>query len=392
MKMYQTILQVSHAAILVLVAKLMLLLVIASVGSSAWAQMPEGFTKLATGDLAPDFDLPGVDDKNHKLADFSAAKVLVVVFTCNHCPTAQAYEARLNKLLADYADKGLAMVAISPNDPQAVRLDELGYSDLGDSLDDMKVRAKQAGFKFPYLYDGENQKVSLSYGARATPHVFIFDSARKLRYQGRIDDSESGEAIESADAQNAIDAILAGEKVAVEKTRVFGCSTKWISKRQSAKDSIKRWSQEPVEMTVASKDDIKTLAANDSDKYRLINVWATWCAPCVKELPELVTINRMYRGRNFELITISTDSAADKDKALKVLTEKQCSSKNLLFDSEKRDDLFDNLDAQSEGGVPYTVLIAPGGEIVHRQHSSIDPAALKRIIVDRIGRTFGDDK
>jgi len=256
----------------------------------------------------------------------------------------------------------------------------------------MKVRAKQAGFKFPYLYDGENQKVSLSYGARATPHVFIFDSARKLRYQGRIDDSESGEAIESADAQNAIDAILAGEKVAVEKTRVFGCSTKWISKRQSAKDSIKRWSQEPVEMTVASKDDIKTLAANDSDKYRLINVWATWCAPCVKELPELVTINRMYRGRNFELITISTDSAADKDKALKVLTEKQCSSKNLLFDSEKRDDLFDNLDAQSEGGVPYTVLIAPGGEIVHRQHSSIDPAALKRIIVDRIGRTFGDDK
>ena len=392
MKMYQTTLQVSHAAILVLVAKLMLLLVIASVGSSAWAQMPEGFTKLATGDLAPDFDLPGVDDKNHKLADFSAAKVLVVVFTCNHCPTAQAYEARLNKLLADYADKGLAMVAISPNDPQAVRLDELGYSDLGDSLDDMKVRAKQAGFKFPYLYDGENQKVSLSYGARATPHVFIFDSARKLRYQGRIDDSESGEAIESADAQNAIDAILAGEKVAVEKTRVFGCSTKWISKRQSAKDSIKRWSQEPVEMTVASKDDIKTLAANDSDKYRLINVWATWCAPCVKELPELVTINRMYRGRNFELITISTDSAADKDKALKVLTEKQCSSKNLLFDSEKRDDLFDNLDAQSEGGVPYTVLIAPGGEIVHRQHSSIDPAALKRIIVDRIGRTFGDDK
>ena len=140
-----------------------------------------------------------------------------------------------------------------------MRLDELGYSDLGDSLDDMKVRAKQAGFKFPYLYDGENQKVSLSYGAMATPHVFIFDEARKLRYHGRIDDSESGQAIESADAQNAIDAILAGKKVAVEKTRVFGCSTKWISKRQSAKDSIKRWSKEPVELTVASKEDILSL-------------------------------------------------------------------------------------------------------------------------------------
>jgi len=369
-----------------------LMLIMASSGTFAHAQKPEGFTKLSIGDPAPNFDLLGVDDKNHTLASFADSKVLMIVFTCNHCPTAQAYESRLNQLVTDYADKGLALVAISPNDPLAVRLDELGYSDLGDSLDDMKVRAKEAKFKFPYLYDGENQKVSLSYGAIATPHVFIFDSARKLRYHGRIDDSESGEAIESADAQNAIDAILAGEKVVVEKTRVFGCSTKWISKRQSAKDAIKRWSKESVELTVASKDDIKTLAANDTDKYRLINVWATWCAPCVKELPELVTINRMYRGRKFEMITISTDTAADKEKALKVLTDKQCSSKNLLFDSEKRDDLFDNLDGQSEGGVPYTVLIAPGGEVVHRQHSSIDSVELKRIIVDRIGRTFGDDK
>ena len=371
---------------------LLSMLVMVSCGASASAQMPEGFTKLATGDSAPDFDLPGVDDKNHKLADYADAKVLMVVFTCNHCPTAQAYEARLNQLVTDYSDKGLALVGISPNDPLAVRLDELGYSDLGDSLEDMKVRAKQAGFKFPYLYDGEDQKVSLSYGAMVTPHVFIFDQDRKLRYQGRIDDSESGDAIESADAQNAIDAILTGNKVPVEKTRVFGCSTKWINKRQSAKDAIRRWSQEPVELTIANKDDIKTLAENKTDKYRLVNVWATWCAPCVKELPELVAINRMYRGRKCEMITISTDTATDKEKALEVLKDKQCSSKNLLFDSEKRDDLFDNLDAQSEGGVPYTVLIAPGGEVVHRQHSSIDAAELKRIIVDRIGRTFGDDK
>ena len=369
-----------------------LMLIMASSGTFAHAQKPEGFTKLSIGDPAPNFDLPGVDDKNHTLASFADSKVLMIVFTCNHCPTAQAYESRLNQLVTDYSDKGFALVAISPNDPLAVRLDELGYSDLGDSLDDMKVRAKEAKFKFPYLYDGENQKVSLSYGAIATPHVFIFDSARKLRYQGRIDDSESGNAIKSADAKNAIDAILAGEKVPVEKTRVFGCSTKWINKRQSAKDAVKRWSKELVELALASKEEIKELAANKTDKYRLVNVWATWCAPCVKELPELVTINRMYRGRKFEMITISADSAADKEKALKILTDTQCSSQNLLFDTEKRDDLFDNLDAQSEGGVPYTVLIAPGGEVIHRQHGSIDAAKLKRMIVERIGRTFGDDK
>jgi len=119
-----------------------LMLIMASSGTFAHAQKPEGFTKLSIGDPAPNFDLPGVDDKNHTLASFADSKVLMIVFTCNHCPTAQAYESRLNQLVTDYSDKGFALVAISPNDPLAVRLDELGYSDLGDSLDDMKATAR----------------------------------------------------------------------------------------------------------------------------------------------------------------------------------------------------------------------------------------------------------
>ena len=111
-------------------------------------------TTLELGASAPDFDLPGVDGKNHKLHDYDAAKVLVIVFTCNHCPTAQAYEQRIIQLDADFKNKGVALVAINPNDPRAVRLDELGYTDLSDSLDEMKIRAKERGYKFPYLYDG----------------------------------------------------------------------------------------------------------------------------------------------------------------------------------------------------------------------------------------------
>ncbi len=115
---------------------------------------------LEIGSAAPAFDLPGVDGKNYRLEDFQDAEVLVIVFTCNHCPTAQAYEARIKRLAADFPPKKMALVAISPNDPKAVRLDELGYTDVGDSLADMKIRAKQAGFNFPYLYDGDTQKVS----------------------------------------------------------------------------------------------------------------------------------------------------------------------------------------------------------------------------------------
>src|SRR5256885_2038908 len=198
----------------------------------AFAQ-PAGFKTLEIGDRAPDFKLPGVDGKEYSLADFAKAKLLLVVFTCNHCPTAQAYEDRILQLDADYKDKGVALVAISPNDPKAVRLDELGYTEFSDSLDEMKQRAKDRGYKFPYLYDGETQQTSLAYGVLATPQVYLFDQDRKLCYVGRIDDSDV-KTVTSHDARKAIDALLAGKSVPVEKTRTFGCSTKSSAKRADA--------------------------------------------------------------------------------------------------------------------------------------------------------------
>lgn len=352
---------------------------------------PEGFQKLEIGANAPDFTLPGVDDKNHSLREFAEAKVLVIVFTCNHCPTAQAYEERIKKIHADYKDKGVALIAISPNDPLAVRLDELGYSDLGDSLEDMKVRAKDAEFKFPYLYDGETQETSLAYGVLATPHVFIFDAERKLRYNGRIDDSEV-KTVASHDARNAIDALLAGKPVAVESTRVFGCSTKWSDKRKSAEESIAKWDAEEVKLDSVDKATLKEIAANDTENYRLINVWATWCGPCVTELPELVTINRMFRRRNFEMITVCADEKEAAKDALKVLQSRKVACRNVHFSSDRRDDLAEALDPEWEGPIPYTILVAPGGEIVYRQQDSIDPQKLKRILADKLGRTYASRK
>lgn len=348
---------------------------------------PDGFRTLNIGDAAPDFKLPGVDGKSYSLANFGESQLLMVVFTCNHCPTAQAYEERIKAIHKEYDPQGVAVVAISPNDPQAVRLDELGYTDLGDSLAEMKVRATQAGFRFPYLYDGETQETSLSYGVLATPHVFIFDRQRKLRYKGRIDDSEV-RTVKSHDARNALDALLAGKPVPVPKTRVFGCSTKWSEKRGNAQASLKKWDQEPVKLSLLSPAQLKELSANKTKNYRLINVWATFCVPCIGELPEFVTMNRMYRGRNFEMITISADDVTRKDDVWQVLRKARVACQNFVFASDSRDELFDNLDEKSEGGIPYTVLIAPGGKVIHRIHGEIDPAKLKRMIADNLGRTY----
>lgn len=243
--------------------------------------LPDGVTTLEIGARAPAFDLPGADGQRYSLEDFSGAEVLVVVFTCNHCPTAQAYEDRLIALHADYAPRNVAVVAISPNDPLAVRLDELGYSDVNDSLEDMKLRAQERGFRFPYLYDGETQAVSRAYGPVATPHVFVFDRDRILRYTGRIDDSERADRIQRRDTRDAIDALLGGQPVSDPVTRVFGCSTKWSDKRASAEESLRKWNSESADLKRVGADELRAICANASGdgKLRVINVWATWCGP-----------------------------------------------------------------------------------------------------------------
>ncbi|HSI35601.1 MAG: redoxin domain-containing protein [Phycisphaerae bacterium] len=343
---------------------------------------------LAIGAAAPDFNLPGVDGKDHALKDFAQAKLLLIVFTTNHCPTAQAYDQRLIDLHKDYAPKGVAVVAISPNDPLAVRLDELGYTDVTDDLESMKIRAKDRNFAFPYLYDGKTQSVSKAYGCQATPHVFLFDAERKLRYTGRIDD-EQVKPPTKHDLRNALDALLAGKPVPVEKTKVFGCSTKWASKREEAAKSLAKWDAEPVELTEIDLAGIKALAKNDGQKLRVINVWATWCAPCTAELPELVAMNRMYRKRPFEMVTISLDDPEKKQLAHDKLKELKVATTNYLYKGD-RDAMMTALDAKWEGPVPHTLIVAPGGKVIYRHTGQFDPLEVKRAIVGHLGRTYAD--
>jgi peroxiredoxin len=352
---------------------------------------PPGLKTLEIGAQAPDFRLPGVDGKTYTLKDFADAKVLVIVFTCNHCPTAQAYEGRVAKLHADYRDKGVALVAISPNDPKGLRLDELGYTDVSDSFEDMKLRAKEGKYAYPYLYDGETQATAKAYGVLATPHVYVFDADRKLRYVGRFDNSDV-KTVTSHDTINAVEALLAGKSVPVEKTRVFGCSTKWADKREDAKKALENWDREPITLESLDEAGVAQLAKNDGDKLLLVNVWASWCGPCVQELPEFITMNRMYRRRAFRMVTISMDEPEKKDEAMKVLREKHVVAVNYILKIKDRDKFADLLDKKWTGPLPHTLLIAPGGKILYRKSGAIDALEVKRAIVAYLGRTYAAKK
>ncbi len=342
---------------------------------------------LAPGEAAPEFELPGVDGRKYSLKDFAAAKVLAVLFTCNHCPTAQAYEGRIKKLVADFRGRGVALVAISPNDSQAVRLDELGYTDLGDSLEEMKIRAKDAGFEFPYLYDGDTQAVSRAYGPRATPHVFVFDTERKLRYSGRIDDDESGKKIKSHDLQDAIEAVLSGKPIATPATRSFGCSIKWSDKREDNKRFLQKLAAEKVGLERLDAEKAKSLREKPG-KLRLINLWATWCGPCVAEFPDLVTAFRMYRHRNFDLVTISLDKLEKQPDVLDFLKKQEASCTNYLYGTEDRDALAEALHKEWTGAIPLTLLVKPDGTVAFKQEGKIDPIELRKAIVAILGRTY----
>jgi len=176
-----------------------------------------GSVGLALGSMAPDFQLKGVDGKTHSLKSFADRKGLAIVFSCNHCPYVQAYEARMVQLQRDYLPNGVSLVAINSND-------DTGYPE--DSFENMITRSKNKGFNFPYLRD-ETQEIARKYGAICTPHIFLFNQQRVLSYKGRIDDNRNPTDVKSHDLRNAIDAVLSGKTPAVQETRPFGCSIKW---------------------------------------------------------------------------------------------------------------------------------------------------------------------
>ncbi len=345
------------------------------------AAAQESHPILALGSPAPDFDLPGVDGKNHKLADYSASPVLVVVFACNHCPISQMYEVRIAKLAADYKDRGVAVVAIQPNDPQAIRIDELDSSDISDSLDEMKIRAQYKHLTYPYLYDGETQSVTRAYGPQATPHVFVFDGVRHLRYEGRMDDSYRAELVKTHEARDAIDSLLAHREVTVNHTGVFGCSTKWKEKAATRVEALHKIESQPVTVEMVSAADLKKLRTNPTGKTLLVSFWATWCGSCIHEFPDIEDTFRMYSVRDVELVTVAANMPDEKNGVQRILDKMHATSRNLLFDSQDTASLQAAFDPTWESAVPYTMVIAPDGKVLYRQQGSIDILELRRTIL-----------
>ena len=349
---------------------------------------------LEIGKPMPPFELPGIDGKTYTQADFAEARVLAILFTCNHCPASVAASDRIEAIHQDYKDKGVALIAVNPNHPDSLRPDELGFSPYNDSFEEMAPFAADLKWTFPYLYDGETQEFARACGAQATPHVFVFDGDRKLRYTGRMDDGGRNRGpVEKSYIRDAIDAMLEGKEVAEPVTRAIGCSTKWHHLTASVAADQKRWEALPVTLEDLDEDLAKKLRKNESGNVRFINFWATTCGGCIAEFPDLVETYRRFQNRPVDFISITLDPTDRRAAALRFLENQHSSisprtkpslekegltTNNFIWAGGNPDVLAEAIDPEWTGAMPHTVIIAPGGEILWRFTGKVDPFELRR--------------
>jgi peroxiredoxin len=346
---------------------------------------PSEHPVLPIGAPLPEFALPGVDGKVHKSSEYAKATVLAVLFESVHCPVSINYEARAEQLYNDYRNKGVALVAINPNNPNAIRLNELGYTDMTDSLPEMRIRTAFRGITWPYLYDGDTQATSMTFGAVATPHIFIFDRERKLRYQGSIDDNQRPSDVKTHYARDAIEAVLAGREVPIAETRAFGCSTKWIAKKTGVEEEMARIKAAPVKVDLIDADAVKGLRANvGTNKTVLVSFWSTGCALCASQFLDIENTYRMYRQRPFDFTTVSTDPPDKNADVVAFLRTQYAGGPNKQFASADTRVLQAAWGATWDPAAPFTAVIAPDGKVLYQKEGKIDILELRRIILSSI--------
>jgi len=180
------------------------------------------------------------------------------------------------------------------------------------------------------------------------------------------------------DTRAAIDALLDGREPAVTSTKVFGCSIKWKDKAAGNVQWLERVAKEPVAVEAVDAAALSALRAGGSGKVRMIHVWATWCGPCVAEFPDIVETNLRFRGRDFELITVAAEPPAMTEKVRTFLQKHHASMRNLIFADADKYKMIEALDPEWSGALPYTLIVAPDGRVLHRETGGLDFVELRR--------------
>ncbi len=341
---------------------------------------------LENGDQMPNFRLKGTDGKIHDSDAYASWPLLAIVFISNHCPVSQSFQEELLLLEKDFAAKGFKLIAVSPNDPQAIPPDELAFSDLGDSYAEMKIRAKDLNYTFPYLYDGLSQDVSQAFGVRVTPHAYLFDANRSLRYSGRIGDSKNPSNRNRQELRQALKALMGGGSPKVEEGPTFGSSIKWKKNRHLVQKINERFSRETIVLKHADKRTYAFIRKNVSSRPKLIYVWSSRDENHREDLLKISALHKIYRKRGIEFITACIDGVDEREKTHNILRNTLCSSQNYISEGTEISPFADLRGESSDRITPFLGLLDYSGKISYRSTKGIYEIEIKKEVLKTLNR------
>ena len=312
------------------------------------------------GDAAPVWTgLMGIDGKRKGIDDYKQADILVLAFTCNHCPVATMYEGRFIQFVRDYQKKGVAFVALSVSTLPA------------DGLDNMKKRADEKGFNFDYLHD-PGQAIGRAYGATVTPHLFVLNKARRIAYMGAFDDKMNPASVTRHYVRDAVDALLAGKQPEITETRQFGCA---ISYGLAGGETVGGAANPPAGKKPAPTGTVTLRTVNPAGytaelkKHRgkviVVDFWATWCIPCLKEFPHTIEWDKKFHDKGLVVISMNMDDT-DKDSrtaALEFLKKQNATTIN-LHSSLGGEEAAMKAFSISDGALPHFKIYGRDGKLL----------------------------
>ncbi len=333
------------------------------------------FTKL------PEFNLLGIDDNYYSNDGFNQYENLGIVFYSNHCRVSQKFDDLIKRMAKLFAEKNSILIAVSPNYEKSILPDEKAYSEVGDSFQEMKIRARLRKFNFLYLYDGKDQDLAKKMGVTATPHAFIYNKERKLIYNGRIGDFNRVNDLKASDFFETF-AHKTDERDYFLQTKVFGSAIKTIEDLKLADEVRRRYSEEKIRVSHATKKKIEFFLTHPSEKPKLVYVWSIGDDENRENLLAMSSIFKIFRKRGLKVYTICVGTNLLKTK--EILEKAQLSTTNFLLEGRNFSPLAKYHPNEGNRITPFLALLDKKGNLLVSHSGLFDPLFYKIKIIEAL--------
>ena len=327
-----------------------------------------------------EFSLMGVDYKTYTNKDLNGLNGTLLVFLSNHCKFSQTFQQFLIHSNRKWNNQGIKLIAISPNHEKAILPDEMAFSEVGDSFEEMVLRAQTQNYNFAYIYDGKNQIITKSIETKITPSAYLFDSQGELVYSGRIGDHEMPNDYEKSELHQNIVKLINKEKVEYNRTKIHGTAIKFKKDIRFAENLAKRYAEETIRLNYADERKLNFFIEQETNYPRFFYVWSLENNPDVtrENLIKISTVYKIFRKRGIKVFTVCICKPEDQSKVLEILKKTQLSSLNFYTGGTEVSKLVTLRSQEGKRITPFCRIIQGDNSLAYGKNDLLDIEVLKR--------------